>query len=275
MVPQAVILSNDNGDNLKCCTDQPSTSRDKTSRPDKAPVPGTSGSGTSGGKSSNTTNAGDQTNVTYEAEELDDSDYDDEQISKSRFNWKISTTRLLLNTLVDRKKSSKEFILTKKVWPETAQEMRKNPVTGGHPNSIQCREKFYSLKRGYRKFLTESKKTGNKRPRPFLFEDDMQLLLEDDPAFKPLLLRSSFGTKEVNNNLQYANDVNEDTDEETDKLSTCSTTSSSTTSVNKTKRSKTDELKDYFTQRDEKFMSFMREMQDKNNSVLEKLIEKL
>ena len=84
----------------------------------------------------------------------------------------------------------------------------------------------------------------------------MQLLLEDDPAFKPLLLRSSFGTKEVNNNLQYANDVNEDTDEETDKLSTCSTTSSSTTSVNKTKRSKTDELKDYFTQRDEKFYEF-------------------
>ena len=34
----------------------------------------------------------------------------------------------------------------------------------------QCRERYYTLKKNYRKFLAESQQTGNRRPKPFIYE---------------------------------------------------------------------------------------------------------
>lgn len=78
-------------------------------------------------------------------------------------------------------------------------------ISGSAASATQCRDKFYWLKRGYRKFLSECK-----RPKPFYFEIEIQLLLNDDPAFKPPVLKSSLGTQEVNNNNGNQDDAEEE-----------------------------------------------------------------
>ena len=109
-------------------------------------------------------------------------------------------------SIVEEKKtaSDKDFILTEKLWADVAKCMAKD-ISGSAARATQCRDKFDSLKRGYRKFLSECK-----RPKPFYFEIEIQLLLNDDPAFKPPVLKSSLGTQEDNNN----NSGNQDDDEE-------------------------------------------------------------
>ena len=105
----------------------------------------------------------------------------------------------MLSILEDKNTASdKDFILTKKLWADVANCMAKD-ISESAPSATQCREQFYSLKRGYRKFLSECKKTGNKRPKAFYFETEMQLLLNNDSAFKPPVRKSYLGTQEVNN----------------------------------------------------------------------------
>lgn len=89
----------------------------------------------------------------------------------------------------------------------------------------------------------ESKKTGNRRPEPFIFETEMQSILENDPSFKPIVMRSSFGLDEINNNNV------EDTDEaDGDETASISSSRSSTPNPSRTpreKKRKLDELKDF------------------------------
>ena len=102
--------------------------------------------------------------------------------------------------------------VTKQLWRQVAKDMKaklpKNP-----PTADQCIEKFYSLKRGYRKYLSETCNTGNKRPRPFVYEEQMEEQLRDDPAFKPLVVKSSLGREEINNNSQNKADSDDDDDD--------------------------------------------------------------
>lgn len=99
----------------------------------------------------------------------------------------------------------------------------------------------------------------------------MQLILEGDPAFKPLLLKSSFGAVEVNKNIEEDSSSDEKEVEEENNAS-CS-------SIGHTRKSKTtrkrDELKEFLAERDEKFLSAMKERQSQNNALLEKLIDKI
>jgi len=198
----------------------------------------------------------------------DDNHEDDDNSSTSRYEWKTTITRKMLSILEDKKTASdKDFILTKKLWADVAKCIAKD-ISGSAPSATQCREKFYSLKRGYRKFLSECKKTGNKRPKPFYFETEMQLLLNDDPAFKPPVLKSSLGTQEVNNN----NSGNQDDDEEEEDVVDPKSTH---TAPPAKKRNRFDELKQFLEERDNRFVEAMKGMQDTQNKLMEKLIEKL
>jgi hypothetical protein len=76
------------------------------------------------------------------------------------------------------------------LWAAVAKCMAKD-ISESAASATQCRDKLYSLKRDNRKFLSECKKTSNKRPKPFYFETEMQLLLNDDPH----VLKSSLGTQ--------------------------------------------------------------------------------
>ena len=96
----------------------------------------------------------------------------------------------------------------------------------------------------------ESKKTGNRRPKPFIFESEMLNILEGDPALKPVVMKSSFGANEINNNVAYTDDELGDKDDE----ETASTSSSSSSTPNpnqksKGKKRKVDELQEYLTER--------------------------
>lgn len=77
------------------------------------------------------------------------------------------------------------------MWPAISKELSKT-VTD-YPNSTRCREKFYSLKRSYRKYLNECQKIENKTPKPFIYESEISTILDGDPSIKSLVLRSSFG----------------------------------------------------------------------------------
>ncbi|XP_061170236.1 uncharacterized protein LOC133191348 [Saccostrea echinata] len=199
----------------------------------------------------------------------DDSDCEDSGMRSSRYEWKLTTTRKLLNVLEEKKKAAPEsFSINKKIWAGISKEISKTETNC--PSSNQCREKFYTLKRSYRKFLSECKKTGNKTPKPFRYEIEMQSILEGDPSFKPLVLRSSFGMRKDDD------ESDEDTIEQEDDAST-SSASRPTTPIPtaKTKKRKIDEMKEYFEERDKKFFEVMENMQNSNKELLTKLIEKL
>ena len=171
----------------------------------------------------------------------DDNDEDDDNFGTSRYEWKTTITRKMLSIVEEKKTASdKDFILTKKLWADVARCMAKD-TSESAASATQCREKLYSLKRGYRKFLSECKKTSNKRPKPFYFETEMQLLLNDDPAFKPPVLKSSLGTQEDNNNSG-----NQDDDEEEEDVVDPKSTH---TAPPAKKRNRFDELKNSFLKR--------------------------
>lgn len=103
----------------------------------------------------------------------------------------------------------------------------------------------------------------------------MQMILEGDPAFKTVVMKSSFGTNEINNNVADTDDEIVDDDGE----GTACTSSSRSLTPNpnqkpKGKKRKVDELKEYLTERDKEFFKKMNEMQEKTNAILEKLFEK-
>lgn len=101
----------------------------------------------------------------------------------------------------------------------------------------------------------------------------MQLILEGDPAFKPLLLKSSFGAVEVNKNIEEDSSSDEKEVEEENNAS-CSS-SGHTRKSKTTRKRKRDDLKEFLAERDEKFLSAMKEMQSQNNALIEKLIDKM
>ena len=101
-------------------------------------------------------------------------------------------------------------------------------------------------------------------------------LLEDDPAFRPLVLRSSLGTKEINNIAdENSDDSPNGEDHREDNPGPSASTSSTSNSCRPKKKRKVDDVKEYLAERDDKFLSMMKEMQEKQNKLLEKLIDKL
>lgn len=151
-----------------------------------------------------------------------------------------------------------DFVLTKKIWPEVEREMATSNTSTINPSATQCREKFYSLKRAYRKYISDCKKTGNRRPQPFQYENEMELILEGDPAFKPVYLRSSLGS-----------DVTHSPEEESSSImSSDGSTSSAATAGHVTKKStnsrkrKSEDLKEYLEERDKQFLDTLKEMQN-------------
>ena len=137
----------------------------------------------------------------------------------------------------------------------------------GKATPDQCRERYYTLKKNYRKFLSESQQTGNRRPKPFIYEQLMADVVTDDPCFSPPVARGSLShlnkrPRSVSDSDSDDGAANKEIEEPTPKKP-------------KKKPSKIDELKEYFTERDNTFLAALKEMSDKQNSLMEKLIEKL
>lgn len=176
---------------------------------------------------------------------------DSSETEKSRYEWRFSDTKELLTVLKARKERKENF--TKNMWNGVAKELKEAMKSKKIPSPEQCREKFYSLRRSYRNYIAEKKKTGNKRIKPFLHESEMYDLLHDDPGFNPPLLMSSLGAVETNNSEE-----NSCTEKDPPKKRKCS-----------------NELTEYLKERDEKFLNAFKEMHENQNKIMEKLIEKL
>jgi len=114
---------------------------------------------------------------------------DDDTEQKGRLEWGICKSRKLLAVYKEKAESLQSTKNKKKIWKQIAKSVSSDTtlkVTGE-----QARERFYTIKRSYRKYLTESKKTGNRRPKIFLLETEMADILQNDPTFKPICTRDS------------------------------------------------------------------------------------
>lgn len=149
----------------------------------------------------------------------------------------------------------------KKVWDDIAATLRQETSSNINITGEQAREKFYTLKRGYRKYVSESNKSGNKRPQPFLLEKEMEEILAKDPTFAPVATRCSL-TKPGN----------QESDEEEDDESQINTTPPP---EKRRKKNKTEELRKILEEMDDKFLNTLREMQDSQKAVLNKIFEKV
>lgn len=109
----------------------------------------------------------------------------------------MSYTKTLLAVLKEKKDRKETF--TKNMWRKVSVSSKEKGLER-ELKPDQCREEFYSLRRVYRNFTAQKGKTGNKRPKPFVHEEDMFQLLHDNPSFNPPVLKSSLGTNDVNNN---------------------------------------------------------------------------
>jgi len=103
----------------------------------------------------------------------------------------------------------------------------------------------------------------------FYFETDIAILLQDNPAFKPPVVKSSFGLKEINNNEDHTGDINDDDvvgESKTTSTSTRSASSTPSCSSSKKKRATfSDDLREYFEHRDKKILGFLKDMQEFQN----------
>ena len=113
--------------------------------------------------------------------------------------------------------------------------------------------------------MDESKKPGNRKPKPFYFDTDIAFLLQDNAAFKSPVAKSSFGLKEINNNEDHQVDINDHGVVGESKTTSTSTSSTSSTPscINSNKKCTTfsDELMEYFEQKDEKILGFLKDVQ--------------
>jgi hypothetical protein len=159
------------------------------------------------------------------------------------------------------------------VWSTIAEELGMNHITGD-----KCRERYYTLKKAYRKFVEDSKKTGNKRPKPFIYTELMADIVQDDPTFIPVAakgtlvspMESDADESDDNGSVQQKKKKKsqpEDADESDD--------NGSVQPKKKKKKSQLEELKEYMQERDERFIQALGSMNEKQNKLMEKLIEKL
>lgn len=180
---------------------------------------------------------------------------DEERPFKTRYEWPVEVTKKLLCTIKESKSKFENATNKNSVWLDIAKQMGTVNVTGQ-----QCRERYYTLKKAYRKFVADSKKTGNKRPKPFIYEELMADIVLDDPTFTPVVAKGT---------LDPPNDQPEsDTDGSRE-------VGPSVSEPERKKKSQMDELKEYMAERDERFLKALNDMNAKQNALMEELIEKL
>lgn len=171
--------------------------------------------------------------------------------TKSRHEWTYGESEELLVTIKENKAKFEKATNKNSVWGDIANGM-------GVMTGTQCREKYYTLKKAYRKHVAESNKTGNKKPRPFLHETLLADILTDDPTFTPVVAKGT---------LEPVQPEDEDSGESSD--------APGPSKPKKKKKSQVEELKEYMKERDDKFLEALKEMNTKQNALMEKLIEKL
>lgn len=176
---------------------------------------------------------------------------DSSETEISRYEWSFSDTKKLLTVLKARKEKKGNFY--KEHVERSCKGIKRGTQNQKNPSPEQCREKFYSLRRSYRNYIAEKKKTGNKRIKPFLHESEMYEHLHDGPGFIPPLLMSSLGAVETNNSEE-----NSCSEKDPQKKRKCS-----------------NELTEYLKERYKKFLNVFKKIHEKQNKIIEKLIEKL
>ena len=191
----------------------------------------------------------------YEHQHLDEIEDDTE--TKGRLEWGVQKTKRFLAVYQENKDAMKTTRNRKKVWEKIATDVMAANKTTIKITGDQARDRFYTLKRSYRKFLSESNKTGNKTPKPFLFEKEMQDILHDDPTFKP---ECAIGSLRSDKNH---------TDEEN------SDDNAGPPQKKKKTANKTGELKSFLLEREERMLKALQDMQASQNNLLEKILEKL
>lgn len=173
-----------------------------------------------------------------------------------RHEWTESETKLLLDTTAANMEQLKVARNKSKVWSTITDVLIAN---GSSVTITQCMDRYKYMKRSYKAYVDKSKRSGSGKCS-FRYEKEMHALIGDDPAVTPLFTYGS-GENTENTDL-YADDSDE---------SPCS----SKQVKRPRKRSMINELKELMEERDQRLLSAMKEMNNEQNQILKKLIDKL
>lgn len=196
----------------------------------------------------------------YEHMHDDCMDDTDDTETKGRLEWGLLKTKKFLSVYKENKDAMGTSRNKKKVWEKIANDLSTADKSTVTITGDQARDRFYTLKRKYRKYISESNKTGNKAPKPFLFEKEMQEILHDDPTFKPVCSIGSLRSKEAENDTGEENS-NDNKDPPQKKM--------------KKTYTKNEDLKAFLVEREANMIKAMKEIQASQNSLLEKILDKL
>ncbi|VDI05194.1 Hypothetical predicted protein [Mytilus galloprovincialis] len=185
--------------------------------------------------------------------------------ASSRYDWGERETRFLIQLITDNWKKLELAYNKKPIWLDISVKLNETMAT--KLTQDQCREKWNTLKKTYKSYKRQCSLTGNRKPRPFLFESDLDDLMLNDPSITPVLTMGS------NTGVIDGEDIT--TNNTTERESTSSANKSTKKSCKRAKKSDVEDLKEYFEERDKKFMNTLEKMFEKNTEVMEKLVDKL
>ncbi|CAC5395154.1 unnamed protein product [Mytilus coruscus] len=107
----------------------------------------------------------------------------------SRYEWGERETRYLIQLITDNWKKLELAYNKKPIWLDIS--IKLNQTMATTLTQDQCREKWNTLKKTYKSYKRQCSLTGNRKPRPFLFESDLDDLMLNDPSITPVLTMGS------------------------------------------------------------------------------------
>ncbi|CAG2233791.1 unnamed protein product [Mytilus edulis] len=161
--------------------------------------------------------------------------------ANSRYDWGERETRFLIQLITDNWKKLELAYNKKPIWLDISVKLNQTLAIKKQPQD-QCREKWNTLKKTYKSYKRQCSLTGNRKPRPFLFESDLDDLMLNDPSITPVLTMGS------NTGAVDSEDIT--TNNTTERESTSSANKSTKKSCKKAKKSDVEDLKEYFEERD-------------------------
>ncbi|CAG2203997.1 unnamed protein product [Mytilus edulis] len=110
--------------------------------------------------------------------------------TNSRYEWGERKTRYLIQLITDNWKKLELAYNKKPIWLDISVKLNQTLAIKKLPQD-QCREKWNTLKKTNKSYKRQCSLTGNRKPRPFLFESDLDDLMLNDPSITPVLTMGS------------------------------------------------------------------------------------
>lgn len=132
----------------------------------------------------------------YEHMHDDCMDDTDDTETKGRLEWGLLKTKKFLSVYKENKDAMGTSRNKKKVWEKIANDLSTADKSTVTITGDQARDRFYTLKRKYHKYISESNKTGNKAPSFYLRKKCRKSFMMTQ-HLKPSVVSTSCGQRKL------------------------------------------------------------------------------